>query len=88
LREIDESWLVPDTAVEAPLKKFAPDEMLTCADCLRLNAPTRAQCMYCGASLNEAAAAPDVETVTDAETGEARHYVVVLDAQGPIDWRF
>jgi len=82
LREIDESWLVADAAVEAPLKKFAPDEMLTCDDCLRANAPTRAQCMYCGASLNNSAASPEVETAAGEKTDEAKHYVVVWTREG------
>ena len=82
LREIDESWLVPDTAAEAPLRKFAPDEMLTCADCLRANAPTRAQCMYCGASLNTSVASSEVETATDTGTDQAKQYVVIWGYQG------
>ncbi|HEX7295314.1 MAG TPA: hypothetical protein VF251_06145 [Pyrinomonadaceae bacterium] len=30
---------------------FGPDEMIRCDTCLRANAPTRAACLYCGASL-------------------------------------
>jgi hypothetical protein len=82
LREIDESWLVPDGGAEPPLKKFAPDEMLTCVECLRANAPTRAQCMYCGASLSQTAASPEVEAATADETEERNNYVVVQGREG------
>jgi hypothetical protein len=86
LPELDESWLVPDAAAEPPLRKFAPDEMLTCAACLRANAPTRAQCMYCGAALNEAAAASEVETATPEDANEPQFYVVVWAREGqPVD---
>jgi hypothetical protein len=81
LPEIDESWLFPEATAEAPLRKFAPDEMLTCDSCLRANAPTRAQCLYCGASLQKSAASPEVEASADQETGEAKQYVVVWTRQ-------
>lgn len=82
MHELDESFLVPDATTDAPLKKFAPDEMVTCDACLRANAPTRAQCMYCGASLQQAAAPTEVETATDEETVERNHYVVVCARDG------
>jgi len=82
LHEIDESFLVPDAAADAPLKKFAPDEMVTCDACLRANAPTRAQCMYCGASLNQPVAPLEVETAAAEETVEKNHYVVVCARVG------
>src|SRR6476646_6746013 len=86
LPELDESWLVPDAAAEPPLRKFAPEEMLTCAACLRTNAPTRAQCMYCGAALNEAAAASGVETATAEDASEPKFHVVVWARPGqPVD---
>jgi hypothetical protein len=85
LPELDESWLVPDAAAEPPLRKFAPDEMLTCDACLRANAPTRAQCMYCGAALN-AAASSEVEAATADDANEPQFYVVVWVHEGqPID---
>lgn len=37
-------------AVEA-LRPFAPEQLVTCEECLRANAPTRMNCLYCGASL-------------------------------------
>ena len=84
MAEIDESWLVPDTAAEAPLRKFAPDEMVTCAACLRANAPTRAQCLYCGASLNQPAATMTGETAAVEETDANKHYVVVRAREGQL----
>ena len=75
--DIDESWLIPDPSAEPPLKKFAPEEMLTCDGCLRANPPNRGQCMYCGSPLQPGAGTPDVEA--EPVGGEARpgHYVVV-----------
>lgn len=37
-------------------RPFSPQQMVTCGECLRANAPTRVNCMYCGAALplNEA----------------------------------
>jgi hypothetical protein len=35
---------------DAP-RRFTPDEMVACDACLRANAPTRMNCLYCGASL-------------------------------------
>ena len=82
MHEIDKSILVPDAAADAPLKKFAPDEMVTCDACLRANAPTRAQCMYCGVSLNQPDAPLEAETATAEETAEKTHYVVVCARDG------
>ncbi|HYW71512.1 MAG TPA: hypothetical protein VE961_10775 [Pyrinomonadaceae bacterium] len=74
--ELDESWLIPDTDANPPLKKFAPDELLTCSACLRANAPTRVQCMYCGAALAETQS-PEAEPATTPAEAQASHYVVV-----------
>jgi len=82
VHEIDESFLVPDAPADAPLKKFAPDEMVTCDACLRANAPTRDECMYCGASLHQAATPAEVETITAEEIAEKNHYVVVCAPDG------
>ena len=38
--------LVSDTA-----RPFAPEQMVACEECLRANAPTRMNCLYCGAAL-------------------------------------
>ena len=84
--EIDDSWLVPNATAEPPLKKFAPDEMLTCKACLRANAPTRAQCMYCGAALNETAALPEAETPAATHIAGPSFCVVIEARDGqPID---
>jgi hypothetical protein len=36
---------------EPEFRGFAPDQMVTCAACLRANAPTRTSCLYCAAAL-------------------------------------
>jgi hypothetical protein len=83
LSEIDESWLLPEPAAETPLKKFAPEEMLTCDACLRANAPTRAQCMYCGAPLSQSTTTTQtVEPAAPEEAEGNKHYVVVSAPDG------
>lgn len=77
LSDIDESWLIPDAGAEAPLKKFAPEEMLTCDSCLRANPPTRAQCLYCGDALNQPGASPATEVSTPSGASRGNNYVVV-----------
>jgi hypothetical protein len=73
---MDETWLVPDTGEHAPLKKFGPDEMVTCEACLRANPPTRAQCMYCGAAFQPEASSMPTAEVPVAENKPA--YYVIL----------
>ena len=67
MAEIDESWLVPDPNANPTLKKFAPEEMVTCEACQRTSPPTRARCMYCGTLLQgtETSAVPEAETSID-----------------------
>ncbi len=43
--------LLNDEPAELPLRSFTPDQMVRCESCLRANPPTRANCLYCGASL-------------------------------------
>ena len=45
-----------DGPISSEPKPFAPDQMVRCEECLRANAPTRVNCLYCGAALpvNEA----------------------------------
>jgi hypothetical protein len=43
--------LLNDEPSELPLRSFTPDQMVRCESCLRANAPTRANCLYCGAAL-------------------------------------
>jgi hypothetical protein len=85
LAEIDESWLAPDPNANPTLKKFAPEEMVTCEACLRTSPPTRARCMYCGAPL-----AGTESAVTEGETfgdeNKPAYYLVLhgADALGTI----
>src|SRR5215208_2607295 len=37
-------------ADDAP-RPFAPEQLVACDECLRANAPTRMNCLYCGAAL-------------------------------------
>lgn len=39
------------TATSDAPRRYAPDELIACEDCLRANAPTRMNCLYCGAAL-------------------------------------
>jgi hypothetical protein len=44
--------LTSDSASASPgLQSFTPDQLIACESCLRTNAPTRANCLYCGANL-------------------------------------
>jgi len=53
LTDTDKSTsLAFDTVPDAKPQSFAPAEMVTCDACLRANPPTRAKCLYCGASLS------------------------------------
>src|ERR1044071_7201961 len=40
-----------DALGEGAPRPFAPEQMLTCEECLRANAPTRFMCLYCGPAL-------------------------------------
>jgi hypothetical protein len=40
-----------DAMGEGDARPFAPEQMLTCEECLRANPPTRLMCLYCGAAL-------------------------------------
>jgi hypothetical protein len=57
LSETDEGLLGTDVAPGAETRRFTPGELLTCDSCLRANAPTRTQCLYCGAELEPAGSA-------------------------------
>lgn len=35
----------------SPARRFEPEELVACEACLRANAPTRMNCLYCGAAL-------------------------------------
>ena len=75
--ELDESWLIPDPEANPSLRKFAPEEMLTCGACLRANAPTRGECIYCGAGLitTSTPAANPIAALSPATS--PTHYVAV-----------
>ncbi len=81
LDEIDEAWLVPESGSQ--LKKFAPEEMLTCDACLRANAPTRRQCMYCGAALGPASEFFAAESESPAPSDKSDQGVLVVGCLGP-----
>jgi len=80
---MDESWLAPDPNASPPLKKFAPEEMVTCEACLRTSPPTRAQCMYCGAPLHPAGSSAAPETETPIDENKPAYYVVLFAAATP-----
>lgn len=40
-----------ETLVRPEPRAFAPDQMVTCEQCLRANPPTRSTCLYCGVAL-------------------------------------
>ena len=83
LDDIDESWLVPDTDPGLKLKKFAPEEMLTCDACLRANAPTRRQCMYCGAALGLTSDVSEAESETVSQPSERDQGLLVVCRADP-----
>ena len=39
------------TGAHEAARRFRPEELVACEDCLRANAPTRMNCLYCGAPL-------------------------------------
>ena len=52
MTELDKSILAGEPeGAEAQLKRFSPEEMVSCEACGRGNPPTRGQCLYCGAAL-------------------------------------
>ncbi|HYW74123.1 MAG TPA: hypothetical protein VE961_24075 [Pyrinomonadaceae bacterium] len=56
MSQTDKDIPAADLATAPETKRFAPGELLTCDSCQRANAPTRTQCMYCGAALRPVAA--------------------------------
>lgn len=43
------------SGASAPPRGFAPEQLVACGRCLRANAPTRMNCLYCGAQLPQTA---------------------------------
>ena len=59
--EDDELPFIAEDAGATPASRaFAPVEMVACEACLRANAPTRMNCLYCGAALAVADASNDL----------------------------
>jgi hypothetical protein len=75
---------------ESKPKSFAAEEMITCAECLRANAPTRQACMYCGAALATTAAQMEVSPLVTANqqtisSGEGSYVVLIPHETGQIE---
>jgi hypothetical protein len=63
--EDDELPLVDeDAGTTLPVRTFAPGELVACEACLRANAPTRMNCLYCGAVLPVGDATNDLRRPT------------------------
>ena len=70
-KEDDELPFIGEDAGAQPAPRgFAPGEMVGCESCLRANAPTRMNCLYCGAAMS----------VTDAENDLRRPSLRALEA--------
>ncbi|HLL73131.1 MAG TPA: hypothetical protein VK363_16955 [Pyrinomonadaceae bacterium] len=70
-REDDElPFLGEDAGASVVPRGFAPGEMVGCESCLRANAPTRMNCLYCGAAM----------PVTDAGNDLRRPSLRVLES--------
>ena len=76
----DDNEFIDSEAITAGQRPFAPGEMVACPACRRNNAPTRMNCLYCGAALPVAAGAPDLRrpTLRPLEAGEQGFNVVLL----------
>lgn len=75
--------LDPTEPVQPSVRPWSPDELVPCANCRRANAPTRANCLYCGATLpvTEKSAALRRPTLRPLERGELGFNAVLT---GPI----
>lgn len=70
-----------DLPAQPALRAFAREELVSCAECARANAPTRMNCLYCGARLP--ATERTVPTLRPLETWERGFNVVLLPGQSP-----
>jgi len=69
-------------ATAAP-RRFAPEELVACERCLRANAPTRLNCLYCGAPLPATAEGDKLRRPTLKKLEEWEHgFNVVLLPRG------
>lgn len=61
-------------------RAFTPEELVACPACRRTNAPTRMQCLYCGAALPASASADDQRrpALRPLEAWEQGYNVVLL----------
>jgi len=82
LPEADETLPAAPVAASAEPKGFAPDELSTCDSCLRANAPTRTQCLYCGAELRSKRSGLRPAAFPDAEPESNRIYIVARARAG------
>ncbi len=73
---------LPDVDAFAPssARAFAPGQMIACPACTRANAPTRMNCLYCGAALPVAGGADDLRlpALRALEAWEQGYNVVLL----------
>ena len=78
----DEDDLLMNEAapLRAEPRRFAPEQMVACEKCLRTNPPTRANCLYCGASLpvTEAGAALRRPALRQLEAWEEGFNVIFM----------
>ena len=84
-KEDDELPFLGEDAGAQPLPRgFAPGEMVGCESCLRANAPTRMNCLYCGAVLPVTDAANDLRrpSLRALEAWEQGFNVVLVPPQG------
>lgn len=81
--EPDETLPAAPAAAGVEARGFAPEELLTCDSCLRANAPTRTQCLYCGAGLRAVASVlrPEPPFAT-SEPEVNRIYIVARSRPG------
>ena len=66
-------------ATTAP-RRFTPEQLVACESCLRANAPTRMNCLYCGAPLPQTASSAELRrpTLKKLEEWEQGFNVVLL----------
>lgn len=80
-KEDDElPWIDADLGESLAPRAFAPGEMIACEACVRANAPTRMNCLYCGAALPVADMTNDLRrpTLRPLETWEQGFNVVLM----------
>lgn len=83
MAESDETLPVAPAGAPADPAGFALEELLTCDSCLRANAPTRTQCLYCGAQLGPSGSTSRLPVATAAtEPQPSATYIVVRSRAG------